>query len=107
VVLFVWNKLCVLCLRQIQQKRVMSRFPNYGTALKYLYGINSRLKAEGILAPNSNSLTNTKELYKLIGKPLDTIPTIHIGGTNGKVSNSFFDNFLLGDLLDRELPVTK
>ena len=62
-----------------------SRFSNYSNALKYLYNINNKLKSEGINAPNNNSIINTKQLYNLIGKPLDLIPTIHIGGTNGKV----------------------
>ncbi len=57
-------------------------------ALNHLYGVNSRLKGEGILAPSSLSLENTRSLYELIGKPLDRIPTIHVGGTNGKVALS-------------------
>lgn len=75
---------------------ISSRFPNYGTALRYLLNINKKIKAEGILAPNTNSISNTLSLYHLIGKPLDSIPTIHIGGTNGKVvviskNNCIFD----------------
>eukprot|EP00602_Paraphysomonas_sp_CaronLab_P009263 CAMPEP_0185036208 /NCGR_PEP_ID=MMETSP1103-20130426/28823_1 /TAXON_ID=36769 /ORGANISM="Paraphysomonas bandaiensis, Strain Caron Lab Isolate" /LENGTH=553 /DNA_ID=CAMNT_0027573663 /DNA_START=23 /DNA_END=1684 /DNA_ORIENTATION=+ len=61
-------------------------FKNYTAALKHLNSVNSILKAEGILAPSSMSLANTFHLYELIGKPLDRIPTIHIGGTNGKGS---------------------
>jgi folylpolyglutamate synthase/dihydropteroate synthase len=70
----------------------MSRFPNYGTALKYLYGLNHRLKAQGVLAPDTNSLSHTLSLYNLIGKPLDRIPTIHVGGTNGKVRYQLSSN---------------
>ena len=32
---------------------------------------------------------NTRRLYELIGKPLDSIPTVHVGGTNGKGTTSF------------------
>ncbi len=58
----------------------------YPSMLRLYYGINSNLKKEGILAPFAASVLNTKRLYDLIGQPLDNIPTIHIGGTNGKVS---------------------
>ena len=64
---------------------VRSRFKCYPTALQYLNSINAKLRADGVLAPNSNSLSNTMNLYELVGKPLDRIPTFHIGGTNGKV----------------------
>jgi dihydrofolate synthase / folylpolyglutamate synthase len=60
-------------------------FKSYPKALQYLYDINAKLRADGVLAPSSTSLANTMNLYALIGKPLDRIPTIHIGGTNGKV----------------------
>lgn len=53
--------------------------------LRLYYGINAALKRDGILAPMLASVQNTKSLYDLIGKPLDSIPTIHVGGTNGKV----------------------
>lgn len=59
---------------------------NYTTILKTLNGINDNLKQDGVIyAPNDDSLLNTSKLYDLIGRPLDKIPTIHIGGTNGKV----------------------
>eukprot|EP01034_Spumella_vulgaris_P021644 gene21644-27684_t len=61
----------------------------YPAMLKTLYGINAGLKKDGILAPAGGSLYNTKRLYDLIGQPLDNIPTIHIGGTNGKGTTSF------------------
>jgi hypothetical protein len=57
----------------------------YPSLLRTFYGINAGLKKDGILAPASDSLQNTRKLYNLIGQPLDNIPTIHIGGTNGKV----------------------
>lgn len=76
-------------------------FKNYSNGLKYLYSINNRLKNEGVLAPNLNSILNTNNLYNLIGKPLDKIPTIHIGGTNGKVRNTleYISLFLFLSLL--------
>ena len=46
--------------------------------------VNSRLKDDGIEMPNADSLATTRKLYELLGSPLDKIPTIHIGGTNGK-----------------------
>lgn len=61
-------------------------FKSYPKALQYLYDINAKLRGDGVLAPNATSLSNTLNLYELVGKPLDRIPTIHVGGTNGKVS---------------------
>ena len=61
----------------------------YPQCLRWLYAINDKLKADGISAPSDASLTNTRRLYDLIGRPLDRIPTIHVGGTNGKGSTSF------------------
>lgn len=65
---------------------------SYPAMLRHLYGINDLLKKDGILAPSDSSLTNTSRLYDLIGRPLDKIPTLHVGGTNGKVliTNHFF-----------------
>lgn len=57
----------------------------YPSCLRQFYGINSKLKKEGISAPQDVSVANTKRLYELIGRPLDEIPTLHVGGTNGKV----------------------
>lgn len=61
----------------------------YPSLLRLMYKINDGLKRDGILAPNNQSLSNTDILYGLIGRPLDTIPTVHIGGTNGKGSTCF------------------
>ena len=61
---------------------------SYPANLRFLYGINDKLKKDGILAPSDSSLTNTLRLYDLIGRPLDRIPTVHVGGTNGKGSTS-------------------
>lgn len=58
---------------------------SYTSLLATLYNINNLLKRDGIMAPSDSSFLNTKKLYDLIGRPLDKIPTIHIGGTNGKV----------------------
>lgn len=73
---------------------------SYPTMLRHLYSINDLLKKDGILAPSDSSLTNTSRLYDLIGRPLDKIPTLHVGGTNGKVImlNSFpFHPFFLSE----------
>lgn len=60
--------------------------PSYPLVLKLLYSVNDSLKKDGILAPSDDSLAHTRRLYELIGRPLDRIPTIHVGGTNGKVT---------------------
>ena len=52
---------------------------NYHTVLRKLYQINA-------MNPVKMGLSNTLSLYNLIGRPLDTIPIIHIAGTNGKGS---------------------
>jgi hypothetical protein len=57
----------------------------YPQLLRMLCSINDSLKRDGILAPTDVSLVNTARLYELIGKPLDKIPTVIVGGTNGKV----------------------
>jgi dihydrofolate synthase/folylpolyglutamate synthase len=61
----------------------------YPQCLRWLYAINDKLKADGISAPSDASLTNTRRLYDLIGRPLDRIPTVHVGGTNGKGRTSY------------------
>jgi dihydrofolate synthase/folylpolyglutamate synthase len=61
----------------------------YPSLLRALYNVNDLLKRDGIMAPSEDSLKNTRSLYERIGKPLDKIPTIHVGGTNGKGSTSF------------------
>jgi hypothetical protein len=58
---------------------------SYQELLKTLCNINELLKCDGVLAPTADSLINTKKLYESFNKPLDSIPTIHVGGTNGKV----------------------
>ena len=62
---------------------------SYPDCLRRLYAINGSLNRNGIEMPSDGSLENTRKLYDLIGKPLDRIPTIHIGGTNGKGSTSY------------------
>eukprot|EP01032_Pedospumella_encystans_P014808 gene14808-16980_t len=61
----------------------------YPAHLRQFYAINSGLRKEGISAPQEISLANTKRLYEIIGSPLDEIPTLHVGGTNGKGTTSF------------------
>ena len=60
---------------------------HYPSALRQFYGINAALKREGISAPQETSVENTGRLYDMIGRPLDSIPTFHVGGTNGKVTS--------------------
>ena len=63
----------------------------YPAHLRQFYAINSGLRKEGISAPQEVSIANTKRLYEIIGSPLDAIPTLHVGGTNGKVIASYLD----------------
>jgi len=57
----------------------------YPSLLQTLYNVNDLLKRDGVMAPSQDSIVNTRKLYEVIGRPLDKIPTIHVGGTNGKV----------------------
>jgi folylpolyglutamate synthase/dihydropteroate synthase len=61
---------------------------SYGNVLRTLYGINDLLNRDGILAPQEQSVSNTRIVYEHFKCPLDLIPTIHVGGTNGKVTRS-------------------
>ena len=61
----------------------------YPECLRRLNSINGLLNTEGITMPSDGSLESTRRLYELIGKPLDRIPTVHVGGTNGKGTTSF------------------
>jgi len=62
---------------------------SYPSLLRVVYDVNSLLKKDGIMAPSTGSLSNTSRVYELIGRPLDSIPVVHVGGTNGKGSTSF------------------
>lgn len=66
----------------------------YSSVLRSFYSINSQMERYrkqaqidrgGTDAPSFGSLIHTQTIYDLLGKPLDNIPTFHIGGTNGKV----------------------
>ena len=79
-------------LRVAQTKALITKcIPHelYPSHLRQFYGINAKLRKEGISAPQDVSVANTKRLYDIIGKPLDSIPTLHVGGTNGKGTTSF------------------
>ena len=56
----------------------------YQDILNQVNNVNVKLKQEGISMPSDGSLKTTRRLYELLGSPLDSIPTVHIGGTNGK-----------------------
>jgi dihydrofolate synthase / folylpolyglutamate synthase len=58
----------------------------YTTLLKVMHNINGLLRKNGYgQAPDDDSLRNTRLFYELVlDKPLDEIPTIHVGGSNGK-----------------------
>jgi len=64
--------------------------PSYPAVLRLLYSVNDSLKADGIMAPSDDSLVHTRRLYELISRPLDQIPTVHVGGTNGKVGTFLY-----------------
>lgn len=57
----------------------------YPALLRHLYNINT-LISDHIPAPNNFSKANTQKLYDAIGRPLDRIPSVLVGGTNGKGS---------------------
>ena len=62
---------------------------SYANLLDALNAVNWKLNRSGVKAPSEEALVNTRRLYELIGKPLDNIPTVHVGGTNGKGTTSF------------------
>jgi len=62
---------------------------SYPELLRCIYRINDLLKSDGIMAPSDAALANVARAYELIGRPLDRIPVIHVGGTNGKGTTSF------------------
>lgn len=79
-------------LRSPASKAVISKCVQsdlYPAHLKLFYGINAGLRREGISAPQEVSIANTRKLYEVIGSPLDSIPTLHVGGTNGKGTTSY------------------
>jgi folylpolyglutamate synthase/dihydropteroate synthase len=57
----------------------------FGKYVKAWQSINKTLNQGGISAPSDVSFKNVMTLYEDLGKPIDTIPCIHVGGTNGKV----------------------
>jgi dihydrofolate synthase/folylpolyglutamate synthase len=57
-------------------------FTSYAIALKRLNSLNHLLKSDGILMPSS--LSSIDLLYEKLGRPLDNVPVVHVGGTNGK-----------------------
>lgn len=59
---------------------------SYNNVLQTLKQVNFKIRQEGILAPSTSSVENTLFLYNYFGRPLDKIPCIHCGGTNGKVN---------------------
>jgi dihydrofolate synthase / folylpolyglutamate synthase len=71
--------------RQILLTETSSEYPGkspskmYNALLRKLYSIN-------IANPVKMGLDNSKRAYELLGKPLDSIPVIHVAGTNGKGS---------------------
>ncbi len=62
---------------------------SYANLLDALNALNGKLSRSGVKAPSEEALVNTQRLYELIGKPLDFIPTVHVGGTNGKGTTSY------------------
>jgi dihydrofolate synthase / folylpolyglutamate synthase len=62
---------------------------SYANLLDALHAVNWKLNRSGIKMPSEEALANTDRLYALIGRPLDGIPTVHVGGTNGKGTTCF------------------
>ncbi len=58
---------------------------DYDAALEKIHSINKALKSDGIWAPSANSFLGVKRLYNYLGCPIDSIPVLHVAGTNGKV----------------------
>jgi folylpolyglutamate synthase/dihydropteroate synthase len=53
----------------------------YAKALRQLYAMNEK-------NPVRLGLATSQKLYELLGKPLDRMLVVHVGGTNGKGSVS-------------------
>ncbi len=58
----------------------------YNNYIHKITSINKNLRREGVLSPGEKSYENVKRLYYSLGQNLDSIPVVHVGGTNGKVS---------------------
>lgn len=67
----------------------VNEFLSYEEILSQLTEVNKLLRKDGILAPNRDSMANVNALYQSLGLPLNSIPTLHVGGTNGKVFDAF------------------
>eukprot|EP01039_Chlorochromonas_danica_P007974 gene7974-8795_t len=63
-----------------------SLIQSYPDTLRFLQSLNKKLKTDGVLAPTSSSIDHVRTLYNALGRPLDDIPVVHVGGTNGKGS---------------------
>lgn len=63
-----------------------SLLQSYPDTLRFLQSLNKKLKADGVLAPTASSIDHVRTLYSALGRPLDDIPVVHVGGTNGKGS---------------------
>jgi folylpolyglutamate synthase/dihydropteroate synthase len=68
----------------VQFSKVYAPGPlSYPALLRHLVKVNALL-SDHIPAPNAASTANTMRLYDALGRPLDRIPTVLVGGTNGK-----------------------
>ena len=65
---------------------------DYSTLLRHLNAVNGLLKGSescGVVRPTEDALECTRRLYAAVGRPLDRIKTVHVGGTNGKGTTSY------------------
>lgn len=69
--------------------RPKTLWSDYGSLMAHLNGINGQLKKDGIAMPSSDSMDTVRRLYDNLGRPLDVIKTVHVGGTNGKGTTSW------------------
>jgi len=62
---------------------------SYSGLLRHLYSVNDLITAEGRVV--TISLESIARIYQSIGRPIDNIPIIHVGGTNGKVNRNLLN----------------
>lgn len=67
------------------------KLQKYDDYIRKIKSINRSLRKEGVLAPGDKAYENVQTLYRAMGSKLDSIPVVHVGGTNGKAC--FFHSY--------------